>query len=277
MNKIFCILFSILFLSTNAGVLYAQEPDSTPTNQEIMEDGPLERIIGSIKDELSVQKALSGVIASRLIELQESIAAMRADSEMGPVRTLLSEIKSLIGSLNLKPDFQPLKDLIANIDEKLSNLEAARAGEKAAILDNIKKLFDERSGMFDELRAVISEVRGSIGDLRGRLDLIPNVINDLAEARRERGILVNALERLEQRHEILQNKLNDLNIKITPLKWLANWIHSIITGGIWLILKIFGVCFIILLAIASLRLAAQKLTPRLYNTVSTFLNFLFLK
>ncbi|MFN9301692.1 MAG: hypothetical protein ACK6DA_02865 [Candidatus Kapaibacterium sp.] len=237
-------------------------PSPVVTQDENIQDGLFDKILESIRQESKTQRALLGLISSRIIEIDERLQGLTERDNFQPLRNQIEELKKILSNLELKPDFQPIRNLVEEVSNKVDELFNKNELERARVLDKIRQLFDDRLA--------------SLKDINDRLNLLPNLIEQITQERERRRLIDIIVERIDARQKNIEERLNSVDLRLRPLEALANWIHKIINGIFYIALKIFGVIIGILLGLALIRAVFARLFPELYSKIASTIKFIFM-
>lgn len=250
----FLVGFGIFVSSTIIQEEFPALPVPAPAQvqDESIQDGLFDKILESIKQESKTQRALIGLISSKIIEIDEKLQGLTERDNFQPLRNQIEELKKILSNLELKPDFQPIRNLIEELSKKVDELFNKNELERARVLDKIRQLFDDR--------------------------LLPlkDIVEQINQERERRRLIDIIIERMDARQKNIEERLNSVDLRLRPLEALANWIHKIINGIFYIVLKIFGVIIGILLGLALIRAIFAKIFPQLYSKIASTIKFIFM-
>lgn len=251
MIRIFVIIACLIGIPIQAQDLPSSVAFSLSSGQELVQDGPIERLFNNIRDDLSIQKSLTGVVVSRILDLQEAINKLQVDSDLGPIRNKIEELKSLITNLKLNVDFSPIKTAIDNIESRLVDLSNREPFDRNLIINSIKGLLDER------------------------LASMSYIVTELSEARQAREGLLARLADMRAELANTRTDLEKLRVEFAPLKRLANWVNQVISGAFWIALKIAGALVGVIMLISIVASLTKYFLPQTYAFLSKIGTILF--
>jgi tetrahydromethanopterin S-methyltransferase subunit B len=233
-----------------------------PAQEEVIEDGLLDKILENIKQESRTQRALIGIISNKVLDIEDLLKKINERDNFQPLRNQIEELKELVKNIELRPDIQPLRNLIQELSNKVDDLFNKNETERVKVLENIKEILSERLS--------------SIKDIQDRLNILPNLVEQINQERERRRLIDVVIERMDVRSKAIEERINSVDLRLRPLEALANWIHNIINGIFYIALKIFGVIIGILLGLALIRAVFARLFPELYSKIASTIKFVFM-